>query len=92
MNQCECSEIAPRQAMARQGVAVAPTAHANWRSKPMGHRNYTRRSVSVVLTRRERDAKDVWVLPRNVFSLATAASLGSMCFVCHIFVVSTQLV
>jgi len=35
-----CTWIA--KAMARQGVAVAPTAHANWRSKPMGHRNYTR--------------------------------------------------
>ena len=30
------------QDMARGGVAVAPTAHANWRHKPMGQRNYER--------------------------------------------------
>lgn len=28
--------------MARRGMAVAPTAHANWRNKPMGERNYER--------------------------------------------------
>ncbi|CAE7244756.1 unnamed protein product [Symbiodinium necroappetens] len=37
-----CVDASTVEAMARQGIAVAPTAHANWRSKPMGHRNYTR--------------------------------------------------
>ena len=32
----------PAQDMARRGVAVAPTAHANWRTKPMGERNFER--------------------------------------------------
>ncbi|CAE6957522.1 unnamed protein product [Symbiodinium natans] len=37
-----CVDDSTVEAMARQGTAVAPTAHANWRYKPMGERNYTR--------------------------------------------------
>lgn len=33
--------------MARRGMAVAPTAHANWRNKPMGERNYERMSLAL---------------------------------------------
>ena len=32
----------PLKEMARRGIAVAPTAHANWRRQPMGQRNYER--------------------------------------------------
>mmetsp|Transcript_10140 Transcript_10140/g.26046 ORF Transcript_10140/g.26046 Transcript_10140/m.26046 type:complete len:512 (+) Transcript_10140:87-1622(+) len=33
--------------MARRGVCVAPTAHANWRWKPMGDKNYRRISAAL---------------------------------------------
>eukprot|EP00435_Cladocopium_sp_Y103_P065616 s996_g27.t1 len=36
-----------QQDMARLGVAVAPTAHANWRTKPMGERNFERMSLAL---------------------------------------------
>lgn len=38
--------------MARRGVAVAPTAHANWRTKPMGERNFERMSLALQKLRR----------------------------------------
>ncbi|CAK9065842.1 unnamed protein product [Durusdinium trenchii] len=42
-----CVDDTTIKEMARQGIAVAPTAHANWRRKPMGERNYERLCVAL---------------------------------------------
>ncbi|CAJ1361874.1 unnamed protein product, partial [Effrenium voratum] len=42
-----CVDDQTVEEMARRGVAVAPTAHANWRFKPMGERNFDRMALAL---------------------------------------------
>jgi len=54
--------------MARQGTHVAPTAHANWRWRPMGDRNFQRMSNALKLLKKARipllASSDAGAIPR----------------------------
>jgi len=47
-----CFDELTLQQMAQRGVCVAPTAHANWKGRPMGDRNYQRMSLALRELRR----------------------------------------
>lgn len=42
-----CVNEATVSEMARKGISVAPTAHANWVQRPMGEKNYQRMSAAL---------------------------------------------